>query len=251
MRRKRAFKRGRLVLIALAGGVGYLLGGWHSATPHSTDLSPAQSIALRFPEHTDGAVTLTSARDTVRSAVDGAGNMVLGDPQLLLLNPDPMIPQPRKVAPPATTISIPEAAATPPLPEVPSPRPAPAAARRTSQTLPPTAALAYRQTARPGFVLNDAQIASIKERLHLTPGQQAMWPAVEAALRNIAYARSGTAHRHGATAAQVASLDPDSTEVLGLKAAAIPLLMSFNDEQKSEVRNLAHVMGLDKLASDF
>ena len=87
--------------------------------------------------------------------------------------------------------------------------------------------------------------------LHLTPGQQAMWPAVEAALRNIAYARSGTAHRHGATAAQVASLDPDSTEVLGLKAAAIPLLMSFNDEQKSEVRNLAHVMGLDKLASDF
>jgi hypothetical protein len=177
--------------------------------------------------------------------------MVLGDPQLLLLNPDPMIPPLRKAAPPAAPNTIPEAAAAPPLPEVPSPRPAPAAARRTSQTAPPAAALAYRQTARPGFVLNDAQIASIKERLHLTPGQQAMWPAVESALRNIAYARSGTAHRHGATAAQVASLDPDSTEVLGLKAAAIPLLMSFNDEQKSEVRNLAHVMGLDKLASDF
>jgi hypothetical protein len=251
MRRKRAFKRGRLVLIALAGGVGYLLGGWHVAAPHSTDLSPAQSIALRFPEHTDGAVTLTPVRDTVRSAVSGAGNMVLGDPQLLLLNPDPMIPQPRKAAPPAAPSTIPEAAASPPPPEVPSPRPAPAAARRTSQTAPPAAALAYRQTARPGFVLNDAQIASIKERLHLTPGQQAMWPAVESALRNIAYARSGTTHRHGATAAQVASLDPDSTEVLGLKAAAIPLLMSFNDEQKSEVRNLAHVMGLDKLASDF
>jgi hypothetical protein len=250
MRRKRAFKRGRLVLIGLAGGVGYLLAGWHSATPHSTDLSPAQSIALRFPEHTGGAVTLTSARDTVRNAGNGAGNMVLGDPQLLLLNPDPMIPQPRKAAPAAAPSTIPEAAAAPPLPEVP-PRPAPAAARRTSQSLPPAAALAYRRTARPGFVLNDAQIASIKERLHLTPGQQAMWPAVEAALRNIAYARSGTAHRHGATAAQVASLDPDSTEVLGLKAAAIPLLMSFNDEQKSEVRNLAHVMGLDKLASDF
>jgi len=187
----------------------------------------------------------------VPSAVNGVGNMVLGDPQLLLLNPDPMIPQPRKAAPPAATSTIPEAAAAPQLPAVPSPRPAPAAARRTSQTLPPTAALAYRQTARPGFVLNDAQIASIKERLHLTPGQQAMWPAVESALRNIAYARSGTAHRHGATAAQVASLDPESTEVLGLKAAAIPLLMSFNDEQKSEVRNLAHVMGLDKLASDF
>jgi hypothetical protein len=39
--------------------------------------------------------------------------------------------------------------------------------------------------------------------------------------------------------------------VQGLKAAAIPLLMSFSDEQKSEVRGLAHVMGLDNLASEF
>ena len=115
----------------------------------------------------------------------------------------------------------------------------------------PPAALAYRQTARPGFVLNDAQIASIKERLHLTPGQQAMWPAVEAALHNIAYTRTGAAHRRGASGTQVASLDPDSLEVQGLKAAAIPLLMSFSDEQKTEVRGLAHVMGLDNLASEF
>ena len=50
MRRKRAFKRGRLVLIALAGGIGYLLGGWHAGTtPRNTGLSPAQSVALRFP----------------------------------------------------------------------------------------------------------------------------------------------------------------------------------------------------------
>ncbi len=251
MRRRKAFKRGRLVLIALAGGIGYLLGGWHTATPRNTDLSPAQSVALRFPERAEGPVTSTAARDTQRSTLNSAGSMVLGDPQLLLLNPDPMIPQLRKAAQPAAANAAPEAAAAPPLPEVPSPRPAPAAARRTSQTLPPAAALANRQTARPGFMLNETQIASIKERLHLTPGQQAMWPAVEAALRNIAYARSGTTQRHGATAAQVASLDPDSAEVLGLKAAAIPLLMSFNDEQKSEVRNLAHVMGLDKLASDF
>ena len=36
-------------------------------------------------------------------------------------------------------------------------------------------------------MLDDAQIASIKERLHLTPDQEEMWPAVEAALRNMAY----------------------------------------------------------------
>ena len=251
MRRKRAFKRGRLVLIALAGGIGYLLGGWHAGTtPRNTGLSPAQSVALRFPERTDAPVTMTGARDTVRSAMNSAGTMVLGDPQLLLLNPDPMVPRLGKTAQPATTTTAPEAAAAPPLPEVPTPRPAPAATRRTSQAVPP-AALAYRQTARPGFVLNDAQIASIKERLHLTPGQQAMWPAVEAALHNIAYTRTGAAHRHGAGGTQVASLDPDSLEVQGLKAAAIPLLMSFSDEQKSEVRGLAHVMGLDNLASEF
>jgi hypothetical protein len=39
--------------------------------------------------------------------------------------------------------------------------------------------------------------------------------------------------------------------VQGLKSAAIPLIMSFNAEQKDEVRSLAHVMGLDQLASQF
>src|SRR5205823_4752025 len=39
--------------------------------------------------------------------------------------------------------------------------------------------------ANPRTVLNDAQIASIKERLHLTPSQERMWPAVAAALRGL------------------------------------------------------------------
>ena len=38
---------------------------------------------------------------------------------------------------------------------------------------------------RPGAVLNDAQIASIKRRLNLTPDQERMWPSVESALRNL------------------------------------------------------------------
>ena len=53
------------------------------------------------------------------------------------------------------------------------------------------AAAAHRAlNERPGFVLNDAQIASIKQRLHLTQDQEEMWPAVEAALRNLAYTRA-------------------------------------------------------------
>jgi hypothetical protein len=78
-----------------------------------------------------------------------------------------------------------------------------------------------------------------------------MWPAVEAALRNVAYARAHDPRRHGGAAADVASLDPDSAEVQGLKSAAVPLIMSFSDDQKNEVKSLAHVMGLDRLASEF
>ena len=46
-----------------------------------------------------------------------------------------------------------------------------------------------------------------------------------------------------------ADIDPQSVE--GLKSAAVPLIMSFDEEQKQQVRDLAHVMGLDQLASQF
>ncbi len=100
------------------------------------------------------------------------------------------------------------------------------------------------------YVLNDAQIAQIRSRLHLSPDQEQMWPAVEAALRTIAYSRSH-GHRGGATSAEVAALDPYGPEVQGLKSAAFPLVMSFSDEQRGEVRSIVHVMGLDQLASQM
>jgi hypothetical protein len=116
-----------------------------------------------------------------------------------------------------------------------------------------TAAAAHRPTNdRPGYILNDAQIASIKERLHLTPGQEEMWPAVEAALRNMAYSHAPSPPRGRgvpAGATQTAAVDPNAVQ--DLKSAAVPLIMSFNSEQKDEVRNLVHVMGLDQLASQF
>jgi hypothetical protein len=141
-------------------------------------------------------------------------------------------------------------------------RAAPSAVAARQASLPPvgTQSIAAKAAAavhrhlndRPGFVLNDAQIASIKERLHLTPDQEEMWPAVEAALRNLAYTRAREARRKNEPAdAELASTDQNSAEVQGLKSAAIPLLMSFNSEQKDEVRNIAHVMGLDQLASQF
>jgi len=107
-----------------------------------------------------------------------------------------------------------------------------------------------RNPAKRTYVLNDAQIAQIKGRLHLSPDQEQMWPAVEAALRTIAYSRS-RGHRGGATSADVAALDPYGPEVQGLKSAAFPLVMSFSDDQRSEVRSIVHVMGLDQLASQL
>jgi hypothetical protein len=94
-------------------------------------------------------------------------------------------------------------------------------------------------------VLNDAQITSIKSRLKLTPDQQRYWPGVEAALRNITYKKDGS--RSG----KMAAVDPNSPAVQQLKSAAIPLIMSFSDAQKDEVRQLARLMGLEQVAASF
>jgi hypothetical protein len=103
---------------------------------------------------------------------------------------------------------------------------------------------------RPGYMLDDAQIASVKQRLHLTADQERMWPAVEAALRNMAYKRTQqAAARSTGRNMQTAAVDPQAVQ--GLQSAAVPLIMSFSPEQKEEVRNLAHVMGLDQLAAQF
>jgi hypothetical protein len=106
---------------------------------------------------------------------------------------------------------------------------------------------------RPGAVLNDAQIASIKKRLSLTPDQERMWPSVEAALRNLSYAKSGNApHGSARDAAQaVASVDPNGADVQNLKSAAMPLIMSFSDDQMRELQSITRVAGLDKLVPKF
>ena len=96
-------------------------------------------------------------------------------------------------------------------------------------------------------LLSDVQIAGIKERLKLSADQQFYWPAVESALR--AVARKIHATRQTDAAASAAQLDPDSPEVQQLKSAAMPLLFQLREDQKEEVRKLARIIGLDKIAS--
>ncbi len=249
---RRALKRGQLATILLFGTAGYLLGNWHGISSRSADpspsLSPAQNVALRFPEvQADAAVadTVSGATSAVSptSPTSPTSGMVFGGAQLALLSPEPMVG--RVVAQPAPQVAV----APAPKPRADTGIKSPPAMQRRSELKSLTES-AVRHANRPGFVLNDAQIASIKDRLQLTADQERMWPSVEAALRSIAYAKARDASRRDA-AAVVVSLDPDSAEVQDLKSAAIPLLMSFNDEQKNEVRSLAHVMGLDRLASEF
>jgi hypothetical protein len=101
-------------------------------------------------------------------------------------------------------------------------------------------------------LFNDAQLASIKTRLRLSPDQEQYWPQVEQALRAISWRlatqQTGRRTAHGSGAA---TIDPNSPEVARLKSAAFPLIMSLRTDQKEQVRQLAHTMGLSQVASMF
>ena len=96
-------------------------------------------------------------------------------------------------------------------------------------------------------LLSDVQIAGIKERLKLSSAQESYWPPVETALR--AVARKIHAKRQTDPAASGIPIDPDSDEVQQLKSAAMPLLFQLREDQKSEVRSLARIIGLEKVAA--
>jgi hypothetical protein len=148
----------------------------------------------------------------------------------------PAINEPLRQAYAATTPADIEAArAIAALPQVAQPEPAkPKPASRP-------------QAQKPYALLSDVQIEGIKQRLKLSADQQSYWPPVENALR--AVARRIHATRQTDPNANVAQIDPDSAEVQQLKSAALPLLFQLREDQKEEVRKLARIIGLDKVAS--
>jgi hypothetical protein len=98
-------------------------------------------------------------------------------------------------------------------------------------------------------LLSDVQIAGIKERLRLSSSQEYYWPAVEEALR--AVARKIHATRKADPNASGVPIDPDAEEVQQLKSAAMPLLFQLREDQKQEVRTLARLIGLEKVAAQI
>ena len=96
-------------------------------------------------------------------------------------------------------------------------------------------------------LLSDVQIAGIKDRLKLSSSQESYWPPVESALR--AVARKIHAGRQANPTAAGVPIDPESAEVQQLKSAAMPLLFQLREDQKTEVRSLARIIGLEKVAA--
>jgi hypothetical protein len=111
----------------------------------------------------------------------------------------------------------------------------------------PRAAAAKPQPQKSYALLSDVQIAGIKERLKLSSSQEYYWPAVENALH--AVARKLQAARLSNPNAGPSQIDPDSEEVQQLKSAAMPLLFQLREDQKDEVRKLARIIGLEKVAA--
>jgi hypothetical protein len=178
-------------------------------------------------------------------------------------------PQPAAVAPVAVAPVAVAPAVKPEAKVEARPSPKPETKPETKTAAAPTRAIAaapppqHKPAAKKkgsGELFNEAQLASIKTRLKLSDYQEQYWPPVENALRAIGHAVArnndtppkatalGYANEPSRLAAQI---DPDCDEVQQLKSAAFPLIMSMNDDQKQQVRNIAHVMGLERVASSF
>ena len=187
-------------------------------------LSPAEVVAARFEAN------------TIDSQPQGGGGYVLASavdvPQILDPIPVYSVPSLEPAAPPA------ERAVSAP-PQEPAAQPSPVK----------KAALHPAPVSR--TLLNNAQIASIRNRLKLTAYQDQLWPPVESALRGIDLPKDAKAKSAGKAEARAAAIDPNSPQVQRLKSAAVPLIMSFNDDQKQEVRTMLRLMGLESLATQF
>jgi hypothetical protein len=258
MRQRTGRKKNRVVpSLALVGaaGLAFVLAGWTSGGTRVATLTPSETIALRFPDagYDDWDSTAIEATGAISANLNVDDD---SDDLATLFNPAPMLRNPGSAMTVATVSVTPGQAAPTTAKEVPvaaapaTDTPAKAAMKLASVQSKPVV-VPPAPKARPGAVLTEAQIRNIKTRLRLTRDQQDMWPAVEQALRDLSYDKSSTYSDRRVASSQLGTIDPYSSEVQRLKSAAFPLIMSFTDEQKHELRIIAHVAGLEKLAAQF
>jgi hypothetical protein len=191
--------------------------------------------AASGPDVTQPVTVATIAMGPAASARRESARLSQQFPAELLIAPQSVTAM---VAPPRTA---PEAIA-PPKPEetgsiaAPLAAPVPLPRRRAPQE---TRADQPPKAETPG-----AQVARIKTALRLTREQERYWPPVEAALRDIV---AQMPHDTGRRAASPPPVDQGRVE--RLTSAAMPLIMTFDEAQKREVRRIARNMGLENVAS--
>ncbi|SRR5436190_7447423 len=213
-----------------AAGVAGLTAGFQARPVQAPEPAPvtvgftaSEAIDLRFPA--EWSVTAAAAPVLAFASADG---------EITLFDPNPAYPISQAKPLPLVT----EAKAdTKPVVQAAVVKPAPV----------------HRPVHRSNAVLNDSQIASIKRRLNLTPEQERYWPAVEAQLRKMEYKKDAkdAGDKASTKSVRLASVDMSKVDVDGLKTAGFPLVMSFSDDQRRELKSLAHLLGLESVISGF
>jgi hypothetical protein len=200
-----------IAVLSLIFAVGYHTRPW-SARDQAL-LSASQSVEIRFPE--DWREPDASRQEQALASADAAW-----------FQPSPFYPI--KPEGEAILASVEDVTAS-----------VLSSGRGTAEPAPKSLATAAVKR-RSNAVLSDAQLAGIKKRLNLTAEQERYWPSVAAELRKMEYKKDPKAQ-----GTQTASVDMSRVNVAGLRSAGLPLLMSFNDAQKEELRGFAHLLGIE------
>jgi hypothetical protein len=229
----------KVACFVIFGAVSVTLAGYSAFAQRSTRAFLAEAAATEFAEPQISNRAAKTNRLLTQTALQAVENqpvyaMASADPNTTFERaPDPVI---------AATPTIPEPAPVPIIePKSASVAPAPLPHDKPKRLLPPP------PPAQSGL-LDDGQINGLRGRLRLTEEQVEYWPAVEAALRDVVRTQLRGTRR--AVAGKV-NIDTNSPEVQKLIWAAMPLLMRLREDQKSEVRKLARVIGLEQVASQI
>jgi hypothetical protein len=248
---------GVAVGLALVGGagVGGLYFGLNARAGFATeeaaaavlaDMAPSDTVNLRFPaDWTEAAI---EPRTVAFASADGDMTYFSPRPIYPIAEAAAPAPEPQAPAKPTKVASLAPNQAPAASSQAPAaPKFALASLSSKPVVVAPSASAPNASSPKPvhksNAVLNDSQIASIKRRLTLTPDQERYWPAVEAELRKMEY------RKDKAQGTRMAAIDMSKVNVEGLKSAGFPLVMSFSDDQRRELKSLAHLLGLESAMS--
>ncbi len=224
-----------LAVIAAAAGVAYGL-AWDSGRNAEAELSPARAVELRFAPEPEPAASGRSDEIAARERARVNASHLSFAPDSVVYTKPPDAAASLRRADEAMLLTPTAPANGSAVSSVATAWPDPSAANA-----PPAAPPVDRNAA-----FSEGQIASIRERLNLTAEQERYWPPVEAALRSLMWRRPPA---RGRQAKKEATLDPEG--VRKLSAAALALVVHLNADQKREVRTLAFLLGLEKIAEQL